>query len=326
MLLTAPDPRDTVVGGGLLNHAEPIAEADVRQYVERIVAFGARLRPDRMVEAETRQAYVARLLQLSGSLPRRTAGAAAIEAFRRDIMPGARAIVASVAARQQARRESMPTDVRAAIDAVEGAFDLLGMSNRARDEVSHTRVLSQLLDAGRDGSRDSVRRACARRFETLLRARGGLRETLGLESASARAEVWIAPRRRIDLTLSCPSALVFLEAKIDAAEGDEQLHDYAHALQERRLPRQTAVMVYLTERHEQDAAAAPAHVHITFRDLLACWLPVLGLGLPGVAALASYLRTVAIHLCGVAAEGPFDAWPLGARVRWLDFVEGEGAR
>jgi hypothetical protein len=83
------------------------------------------------------------------------------------------------------------------------------------------------------------------------------------------------------------------------------------------------VLVFLTARtrEEQPSATSRPHVHLTFQDLLLAWLPLGRIHRPGAVELRSYLKTVAVHLCDVAAQGPFEDWPLHVQRKCLDMLE-----
>lgn len=301
---------------------------EVRQYVETIARMGARLRhPEDVDRGARRRAFVVRLLKLQrgAPTPERDLGSTALDAFRKQVMPRHEALMAAVRSGIQDRRGALPASAKQQICALEAAVDVLGLVRAPRDEVTHTRLIADLLGAARS-TPPPVRVACIRALGRLLRSRATAAALVpAVEDARAQSEVWVSSERRVDLVLTSPSAKIFIEAKIDAGEGAGQLDAYANALASSLAAGQRGLLVFLTARTDQAHSTSQPHVHITFQDLLVSWLVAASECTAAEGAvLMAYLKSVAVHVCGVAGDGLFDAWPVHIQRRCLALYEKAG--
>ncbi len=192
---------------------------------------------------------------------------------------------------------------RALLQLLQESPDLLAPLERQRDEVSHTRLIAWFLEQD-----DRVGQAC----------RCALAEELGIAAdLTVQAEVEVASGCRVDLVLETPQELVYIEAKIEAAERSGQLRDYLQALVANAGKRRP-LLVFLTMNEVSEASAE--HVRLSFEQLLILWLPAALLRGPTASYLASYLVTVAHDLCGVIEPGHFPTWSLVRQHRTLDLL------
>ena len=301
---------------------------EARAYVEHLVDFGRRLKPVAADDLGQRRAFVEKLLQLSKGLATpQPAPLADVQAFRDRIMPNIATIMRVVAGAQALRRRSLGEDERAALEVLGVPHDLLGLIGEERSEVAHTTTLGAFLNTARSAPFPALARVCAAKLEELLRearARdgGSPLPALRLDESDVDCEYALPTGDRVDVVLESPAAVVFVEAKIGAEARERQLDDYADALDARgAFDSRHRVLVFLTVRPDQSAGTQRDHVHVTFAGLLRAWLPLASGGMRGADDLARYLKTIAVHLCSIAARGAFDEWPLHVQRRCLAFLE-----
>jgi hypothetical protein len=147
-----------------------------------------------------------------------------------------------------------------------------------------------------------------------------LPDPLDLSGAVITTERSLGQYGRVDVSIDGPKAIVFIEVKIDAAEGNQQLSRYGKALAQ-LVGERVSLLVFLT--FDEKKIAAGGHRQITFRNLLRVWLPIAASSRSQNAAyLSMYLKTIA-QLYGVAASGEFDRWPLHTQRAALAFIERE---
>lgn len=165
--------------------------------------------------------------------------------------------------------------------------DLLSPLGKLEDEHAHCRLICFFLDRQRSPSL----------ADQLLKATLALikvpREVTDDPSTSAiRVSREVVTREgRVDLQLESTALLAFIEVKVNTQQGASQLLGYQTALEARLLNR-LKVLALLT----LPGAAGPPEgldcAHVTFRDLLSCWLPfALGNDHPS-RYLASYLSSL----------------------------------
>ena len=132
----------------------------------------------------------------------------------------------------------------------------------------------------------------------------------------------VAPYGRVDVSIDAPKSLIFVEVKVDAAEGPSQLARYNKALAQLAMGRET-LLVFLTADDEQTGAGSN-HRHVTFTDVLRAWLP--SPREPRKLRAPTWLctsRPIARHLHRLADDGDFDAWRLPTQRAALAFIERE---
>lgn len=305
-----------------------MSDGEARAYVEQLVAFGRRLEPGSADDSGRRRGFVEELLHLSKGLgTRREAPVADLQPFRERIIPYVDTIMRVVAGAQALRRRSLGEEQRAAINALSVPCDLLGLLGEERSEVAHTTALGAFLDTTASSPIRALARACAAQLEGHLRearARdgGSPLPSLHLAESNVDCEYALPTGDRVDVVLESAAAIVFVEAKIDAEARERQLDDYADALDARAaFDSRHRVLVFLTVRPDQSAGTKRDHIHVTFGDLLRAWLPLASSGMRGSDDLARYLKSIAVHLCAVAAPGAFDEWPLHVQRTCLAFLE-----
>ena len=119
-------------------------------------------------------------------------------------------------------------------------FNIFTILRVHRSETeTHSRFLHELLSPrGRHGE-DNV---------FLLLFLGGVLglQTSGEGSYRVALEQATAEKRRVDIAIESPNAIVGIELKIDAADQPAQLHDYYQELQRRAAGKKQVVLVYLT--------------------------------------------------------------------------------
>jgi hypothetical protein len=293
-------------------------------YLEALRAFAGPLREPTVAPDPERDAYVARIVAM-GSKLRASEGNEendGVEAFRHVLMPNVRDIMWRVAGATLERRRQLGPESRDALRVLEVSPDLLGPLAYARTEVAHSRALSFFLDPAQSGD---VGRECLAAFVELV-ARVGDRdaddEAPDVTGAHVMAERVVAPYGRVDVSIDAPKSLIFVEVKVDAAEGPSQLARYNKALAQLAMGRE-ALLVFLTADDEQTGAGSD-HRHVTFADVLRAWLPIAARTKKAQGTyLAMYLKTIARHLHRLADDGEFDAWRLPTQRAALAFIERE---
>ena len=302
---------------------------DRGEYIEALTRLAGALGPQRPPGDAERTAYISKLVGLAAKL--KTADDAeddsALTAFRTVLKPNARDIMWRVAGATLERRRSLPSTSRQALHVLEVAPDLLGPLGCARTEVAHSGALAFFLDPTAAGDLGT---ACLEAFVGLVvapttSAEGSddLPDTLDLTGAKVTAERGLGRHGRVDVSIEAPKALVFIEVKVGASEGPDQLARYGKALDELSGDRDT-LLVFLTLDEEATTSTTRAYRHITFRDVLRTWLPIAASShSEGVAYLSMYLKTIAQHLEQLAGAGEFDRWNLHTQRAALEFIKRE---
>jgi hypothetical protein len=304
------------------------ATLDRRAFVERLVEFATELDPNNADNRKKRRQFVEKLVAFALRIGEPAHDAAAeLEPFKRLIMPHKDRLMRVLVGAQALRHKYLGAEARVAIEALSAPADLLGLLEQTRSETAHTRLLAKFFDSSPMAPFPELGSLCGQRFETLLaeriRAAGGQPPNLALEEASTRAELGLASGARVDVAIFGRRSVVFIEAKIDAEERESQLDDYGAAL-EASYPDREQLLVFLTARAGQHSSTTRQHVHITFRDILLVLLPIASCAQRGALELRLYLKSIAVHLYGVAAAGPFNEWPLQTQRACLDLLEKTG--
>ena len=155
-----------------------------------------------------------------------------------------------------------------------GAFiDIWSVAGLRRKELPNAAVLAWLIDPnGSHGQGD----LCLSALLDLLGPRLGRRFTdIRLGGARVRAEERPlgSDRDRVDIVIETPELLIFVEVKIDALEGPEQLARYVESANRvaavRAIsdggPPKPALVIFLSPRASADCP--PEVAHITWREL-----------------------------------------------------------
>jgi len=230
--------------------------------------------------------------------------------------------------RSAERRQKLDRAQRAQLDILGKHPDLFGPLRSRWDERLHTETISWALDPRTPNLRGRPLELFMRRIEALRKEQkerkeeGDSRElpfsTEKLGEITVRPEVSVPPYGRVDICVSTPELLLYVEAKVLSGEGESQLPNYLKAAKQYRGKRMSEV-VFLTADPEQEPSVSVPH--LTFRHLLADWLPIAVEGSSGEHEyLSSYLASVA-RLVGVGAPGDFDDWGFSARRGALDLLE-----
>jgi hypothetical protein len=220
-------------------------------------------------------------------------------------------------------RSRLPPIQRRGIDILGADPDLFGPSGDRHDEVTHTKTITWALQ------RPELALGCREALFKLLEARGrphhgAVRyERAGLDPSAftARSEVVLEGYGRVDVWLESQSEVVVIEAKLMAGEGADQTHRYQQAEAKfSRGRRWTVVFLTLDEEQEPEGAS----VQLSFRGLLAAWLPVAAGGTTTAHEhLARYLATLG-RITGAGRAGSFDDWTFTERRLAVELVTGSG--
>jgi hypothetical protein len=212
------------------------------------------------------------------------------------------------------RRRRLEATQRGALDALDTTPDLLSPLGELRYEPSHSRLIARFME-GAQGSALAPKLLAA--FLHLL---GIGPEEIPDEATSAMVEAErMLPAGRVDISITLPHLLIFVEMKVDAEEGVNQLQRYREALQS-AAGKRASTLVYLTLPGAADSASRVAHLHLTLEKLLGAWLPFACGGDGPEGYLARYLKSLAM-LLGYCGVGQFDNWSISEQRRALDLVE-----
>jgi len=270
------------------------------------------MRPD---EAR-RMLYLQTLIQAGHALL--AARADALDKFRRAVTTDPEAFRARVQAGIERRLAQLGPERRARLDVLGVEPDLMGPLDQVRAETLHTRVIAWALSPARlsHGLGTAPLRALLDRLSLGVRFHDGV----DLDGVRAVPEHSVGSHGRVDIWLPLPGLEVLIEAKIDHFEGEGQVAGYRRA-----FPSREVITVFLT-LDGRPCESDPNAVPLSFRDLLAAWIPVAASGRTGEHDyLARYLKTVAVEFCDLADEGGFQEWPWARQIRTLEFVEGTSA-
>ena len=297
---------------------------DRGEYLRALAGFGRKLGPSKSASDADRTQYVARIVGFAEKLQieEQSAAEAGVEAFRRVLRPNAQDILWRVAGATLDRRRLLSAASREVLRVLEVEPDLLGPLGDARTELAHSSALAFFLDPARSGG---VGGACLSSFvELVVRAgeQDADEELPDLTDARVTSERVLGRWGRVDVSIDGPRALIFVEVKVDAGEGPQQLSRYAKAMTELAGERES-LLVFLTDNVGQ-TGQGDGHRHVTFSDVLAVWLPIAAkTRSPEATYLAMYLKTIARHLRGIAGPGAFDQWDLHTQRAALDFIQRE---
>lgn len=242
----------------------------------------------------------------------------ALALFRRLVMANPDALRHRLLGFNAARRRRLTRRSRLAIDSLSVEPDLLGPINELRYEPAHTQILAHLMDPHRSP-------ALAGSLLAAFLSLAGVPPESQPEASSdvqVSAECWLPGAGRVDLRIEVPRALLFVEIKVDAEEGLDQLKRYYSALEATRGIR-SGHLVFLTLPDGEPAKSTVPHEHVDFLTLLRVWLPHAAPTGQEAGYLARYLKSVAV-VCGICGQGQFEDWGFSRQNQALSVVEGMG--
>jgi len=260
------------------------------------------------MKAEQRQ-FVEGLMELLAKRTPAISDGRAEVAFREHVMSKWDQLVWRLAGVAAWEARQMDAGQLAQLRVLEDHPSLLHPLGKTHDELAHTTILAWLLA-------DSSPLGVAAR-EALVRLIG---VDVPLDDWRVTPERVLSNGRRVDLEIDVPGKwLCYIEAKVDAEEGTNQLPDYAASLSVTGAGRDhPPTLVYLTVEGRKGRSGAQP---ITFRDLLIAWLPIAA-SFTGDRAtyLSCWLVTLAEDLYEVSMPGPFHTWPFATQRRSLDLM------
>ncbi|MBX3460926.1 MAG: PD-(D/E)XK nuclease family protein [Planctomycetes bacterium] len=229
--------------------------------------------------------------------------------FRRLVMARPEDIRRRMLGANVQRRRRLATLQRNALDALSVAPDLLSPLSELRYEPSHSRLIAWFMDPNRA---DSGGFELLQGFLGLCGCR--LKHLPGVE---VKPELAIKGGR-VDVCVSAPDLLVFVEIKLDALEGEGQLKKYRAALTAQAKGRATClVFLPLVGGADTELSERPDTV-LDATDLLAAWLPIAVQRRDDY--LLRYLKSLAL-VVGVAEEAAWDDWSFATQRAALDFAK-----
>jgi hypothetical protein len=166
------------------------------------------------------------------------------------------------------------------------------------------------MDPGRNGQLGNEA------LNSFLRLAGCGATSVGPVERRVRAEA-VLPNGRLDLRIETPELLLFVEVKVDAEQGRDQLPRYRVELDKEKV--RMRALVLLTLPHAEGPPPNIECVHLSFEDLLLEWLPLADRDGGERGFLARYLKAVAMIL-GYVGRGPFERWTFAEQRRALQLV------
>lgn len=260
-----------------------------------------------------RRAYLQKVAALMKARVGNDPGVRGLQLFRDRIIARPNDLRRRLLGDNAMRVRELDAAARRCLDSLGVSPDLLGPLGELRYEPTHSRLVAHFLNP-------LVEPALAPPLLGALFSQVDV--PVGDPSVLATAKVRgerLLPAGRLDVSIELEDHLVFVEMKVDASEGDQQLARYAEALELLRGTRR-GTLVYLTLDEEDGTDEKVPHVHLSFRQLLLAWLPFAGAGSGPEQYLARYLKSVAL-VVGAAGMGPFEAWSLGQQRRAIALVE-----
>ncbi len=199
-------------------------------------------------------------------------------------------------------RSALSPRERVALGALDALPDLLGPQEDLHHEPTHSRLIAFFMNPSQS---PEVGLSLLRAFLKLVGCTEALLDPADLRSASVTPES-LVEKGRVDIRIATPGLLAYVEVKVHASEGPDQLSRYRSDLENKHGTR-TPLLVYLTLSDAEAPSSELACEHVTLGDLLRVWLPFAadGIGPPGY--LARYLKSVAL-LLGAGGHGAWDRW------------------
>ena len=221
--------------------------------------------------------------------------------------------------RSARRRKELPPQRRRQLHVLGSELDIMGPLGRLRRETLHTQALAWVLTPKRRFFDQLPANALRQRLSGLLEARGELPLDLTAELVTVDSEVSI-PSGRVDLVLRTTVEEIFIELKVDAPEGKDQLGRYQNDLDARCQSsglRGVLVFVPVDADSEPSIDVPICSLRGVLRDLLDISVRS---DSPEHLYLRAYVKSLGM-VCGVATAGDFDSWSFSARAAALDFLE-----
>lgn len=243
----------------------------------------------------------------------------ALDGFRRLVMARPQRLRFRLLGANVDRLRSLPPSEREALRVLEIEPDLLSPMGRHRSETVYASVLAHHLDPA---EAPGIAPAFLRVFLRSI----GCDEALftdDLDDVEVRTERFVAGGR-VDISIETSRLTVFVELKVEAAEGHDQLGRYRKALA-RQISEggREGRLVYLTLR-DAVLPSVPVDAHLTWDDILTMGLPLASTTGGAGSYFGRFLKSVAI-LVERADRGTFADWSFYIQRRALDLIEG-GAR
>jgi hypothetical protein len=274
-------------------------------------------------DAMNQKQFVSEIVRLERSLPGETGPSPVdLDAFRKRFMPNnGRSLMERIEGKLREEFSTLSPDAQSLVTALNVDPDLLSPLAETRSETSHTRAIAYFLSP-----RFPKARKCA---EALLKALPAeLHEpsapTNEAPQGRSKAEFYLDESSRADVSVTFGAWHILIEGKIDAAEGVDQRDRYCSWLTKHvRFPKKP-LLVYLTVgRMNDDFKPCIPYMNMTFGELFDAWLPLVDNSDSQTLYFASYLKSVAMHLCEppCATPGEFNNWPPSSRAALLERVK-----
>ncbi len=288
----------------------PPLSLEQRAFVDGFLSL-ARQPAQPMALSESQRAFVDGFVALAAAvLP----SDAPHTVFERVVMDRWQAITWRVQGAVAAGFADLDANQHRLLRALEDTPSLLGPLGKARDEVTHSRLLGWALRRSGDLGR-TLRQA--------FLAHVGIDQPV--DGWVITTESTIGPGCRVDVDVVVPGRWrCLIEVKIDAPERKDQLDDYRAYLDaacaDQDLDGDLVFMTVDGRAGDTDARHHP----LSFRDLLIGWLPVALRPEPDAGYLGLWLSTIGQSLYGISQPGPAMTWGFSERVKVLRFLEDLG--
>lgn len=265
---------------------------------------GARWSVTKPAPRLTRIEYLREIARLAPRRPLAPEGriGEALDAFRRIVMARPNDIRNRLLGSNVQLLKELPGYQRRALRALEVWPDLLSPIGELRYEPSHSRLLAYFMGGGRV---PELAGDLLREFLELAGCTADFTDPVELVGATVTPEAFVRTGR-VDIRIETKRLVTFVEVKVDAGEGPDQLPRYRKALDAHGTGRER-LLVYLTL---PGAAPPPRNVecvHVDFAQLLRAWLPHATTDCEQGGLLSRYLKSVALVL-GVAGAESYERW------------------
>jgi hypothetical protein len=262
----------------------------------------------------TRLDYFREVAKRSPARSRRTGNTGNLETFRRLFMERPDDFRRRMYGANAQRLREMSPAQRDWMRILEVAPDLLAPLSLLHYEPAHSRLISFLLDP----RRNEIGVALLKSFLALSHCPENVVQVEDLQDAKVTPEAQVT-EGRIDIKVETSKLLAYVEVKVHAQEGPDQLMRYRKALN--RHSDRVTHLVYLTLPDAPGPTRSIACEQVDFRELLRVWLPFAGAG-SGGAYLARYLKSLA-RILGCVGQGSWNDWTFAEQRSALQFVLGQ---
>lgn len=245
----------------------------------------------------------------------------ALAMFERDLIPRWQHLRWRLDGATLSWRANLSQMARRALEVLEAEPDLASALDDPRGETTYSRLVANLMCTHHFPALAPLLRDA---FAQLVWGRANFDDDVpDLTHARSSAERSVVESGRLDVLIEADALRMVIEMKVDMPATLEQLGRYRTWLTELDLaPEVRRVLVLLAPRSKWVEGAENVAVLLDYKDLMRSWLPVVSESRSGERGIAAaVLKSIALHLCGLAGPGGFDNWGLSRRRRTLAFIQ-----